>query len=366
MMTPEVSVIIPTYNRSSYLRQAVESVLRQTFTDFEAIVVDDGSTDGTGTMIKTLNDSRIRYEYQTNQGRSVARNNGVDLSQGLYIAFLDDDDLFLPNKLQIQVNALRENPDVGSVASGFTYIDECNRLIHIARPWLLSHELTVHGFLYEPALLHLASTLFRRDSLSNLGKCFDHSFHLGEDTDFFLRMFLSGIKISWMPTIVASYRLHETGTMSQTEANAYSHAVKRLLDKFFRHPGISQELLLERERIYAFHQIVSACRAYGFCQTSYAQQLLEGVLEEFPEWEETTFLDLVSRCAGFPQNDPRSFINFVFDHLPPGLSHLEKHRKECFRRFLQRVAKAGSYGEGPLKELASKQISDPERIRIGE
>ena len=98
-----VSVIIPTYNRAHLVTGAIESVLAQTFTDYEIIVVDDGSTDATGEVLSQRYGDRIRYLYQANAGRSVTRNRGVDLAKGEYVAFLDSDDLWLPQKLERMV-----------------------------------------------------------------------------------------------------------------------------------------------------------------------------------------------------------------------------------------------------------------------
>lgn len=93
------SIVIPAFNRETLLRRAILSCLAQSFADFEIIVVDDGSTDGTARMIKEVSDSRIRYVYQENAGAARARNHGADISRGRYIAFLDSDDEFLPGKL---------------------------------------------------------------------------------------------------------------------------------------------------------------------------------------------------------------------------------------------------------------------------
>lgn len=101
--TPFFSVIIPTYNRSKAVVQAVESVLKQTYTNFEVLVIDDGSTDDTSTVTKTLSkqDKRIVYIFQENQERSAARNNGVAIAKGEFVCFLDSDDAFLPNHLAL-------------------------------------------------------------------------------------------------------------------------------------------------------------------------------------------------------------------------------------------------------------------------
>lgn len=111
---PLVSIIIPTYNRSKLLRQAVASVLAQTYQKFELIIVDDGSTDDTKSVIEAIADDRIRYIWQENQQRCAARNTGIAAAQGEYLAFLDSDDLWLPRKLELQLSAIDRHPDISA------------------------------------------------------------------------------------------------------------------------------------------------------------------------------------------------------------------------------------------------------------
>lgn len=111
---PLVSIIIPTYNRSKLLRQAIASVLAQTYQDFELIIVDDGSTDDTKSVIEAIPDDRIRYIWQENQQRCAARNTGIAAAQGEYLAFLDSDDLWLPRKLELQLDAIDRYPDISA------------------------------------------------------------------------------------------------------------------------------------------------------------------------------------------------------------------------------------------------------------
>ena len=107
--TDLVSVIIPTYNRANLIKRSVESVLNQTYKNLELIIVDDGSTDNTKEVIDSINDDRIVYIKQENQGACAARNKGIDAAKGKYIAFHDSDDVWHLNKLELQINALKQN-----------------------------------------------------------------------------------------------------------------------------------------------------------------------------------------------------------------------------------------------------------------
>jgi glycosyltransferase involved in cell wall biosynthesis len=120
---PKVSIVIPTYNAMKYLPTTVESVLHQTFTDFEVLIINDGSSDGVEEWVSGLTDRRIRLISQANQGLPGARNTGITQAQGKYIAFLDADDLWEPTKLEKQVRCLDEQPEVGVVYTWSRLID---------------------------------------------------------------------------------------------------------------------------------------------------------------------------------------------------------------------------------------------------
>jgi len=109
-----VSVIIPTYNRSNLVKEAIESVLQQTYTDLEVLVVDDGSTDDTRSFVKQIQDSRVKYYYKDKGGQSSARNLGLMKAKGKYIAYLDEDDLWPPNYLETVLHQLNANKDYGA------------------------------------------------------------------------------------------------------------------------------------------------------------------------------------------------------------------------------------------------------------
>src|SRR3972149_1612026 len=123
MTTPKVSVIIPTYNRASFLLQAIDSVLQQTLSDFEIIGVDDGSTDDTEAVVKVYGD-QVRYVWTPNGGVAHARNGGMQHARGTYLTFLDSDDLLYPYALELQTQLLGRFPDVSMVCAEMTGFDD--------------------------------------------------------------------------------------------------------------------------------------------------------------------------------------------------------------------------------------------------
>ena len=128
---PRVSVVIPTYNRARFVREAIESVLRQTYRDFELIVVDDGSTDNTKEMIDSIKDPRIRYIYQKNRGVSGAFNTGILASTAEYVALLASDNIMLEEALQKYIAFLDQHPEVGFCHGQFSTMDGSGRPLRL-------------------------------------------------------------------------------------------------------------------------------------------------------------------------------------------------------------------------------------------
>jgi glycosyltransferase involved in cell wall biosynthesis len=138
---PKVSVIIPAYNAMTYLPETLESVLNQTFTDFEVLIINDGSCDGVDEWASHIQDSRVRLISQANQGLPGARNTGIWHSKGEYLAFLDADDIWESSKLEKQVKCLDKNLNVGMVSSWISTIDPNGNLINIYRNYKSGNEL---------------------------------------------------------------------------------------------------------------------------------------------------------------------------------------------------------------------------------
>lgn len=130
MLKQLISIVIPTYNRSAFIRDTIQSVLEQTVNHFEIIVADDGSTDNTESIVKSFSDSRIQYYWFKNRGYPAhPRNRGIKLSKGEYIAFLDSDDLWLPNHLELCIKALEREKDAGGVFTDYFKLYYGNKLI---------------------------------------------------------------------------------------------------------------------------------------------------------------------------------------------------------------------------------------------
>jgi glycosyltransferase involved in cell wall biosynthesis len=123
MSTPTFSIVIPTYNRAGFIKRTIESVLEQTFSDFEIIVVDDGSTDGTDEVVRSIHDERIIYHYKFNEERAVARNTGVQLARGKYVTFLDSDDLLYPHHLETALDVMKKYGEPEFFHLGYEFKD---------------------------------------------------------------------------------------------------------------------------------------------------------------------------------------------------------------------------------------------------
>jgi len=124
MTNPFVSIIIPTYNRALYIGKAIDSVLAQTYQDWELIIWNDGSTDETEQIVKSYKDPRIRYYYEVNHGKCYALNNSISLSKGKWIAILDDDDQWRHDKLEMQVRVVNKYPQIDVLFTNYSNLNE--------------------------------------------------------------------------------------------------------------------------------------------------------------------------------------------------------------------------------------------------
>jgi glycosyltransferase involved in cell wall biosynthesis len=179
------SVVIPTYNRAGFLKKAMDSVLGQSFGDFELIIVDDGSGDSTSALIEKCEDNRVRYFYQQNRGPASARNAGLKKERGEYIAFLDSDDWWLQNKLERSRGAIERYPEYS--------------VFHTQEKWFRNgrvlNQKKIHakpsGYIFEECLrlccVSMSTAVLKREVFETVG-FFDEDLPVCEDYDFWLRV----------------------------------------------------------------------------------------------------------------------------------------------------------------------------------
>jgi glycosyltransferase involved in cell wall biosynthesis len=212
---PLVSVVIPVFNGERFLGEAVESVLDQKYSAIEIIVVDDGSTDNTATVARSLPET-VRYLHQSNQGPAAARNRGIEQAQGSFIAFADADDLWPAGKLELQLPYLIEDSKIDIVLGRI-------------------QQVTVDGPTQSPDpafSVNLGSAVMRKSVFERIG-LFDETMRYSEDVDWFMRARESGAAIVTIDAVTLLYRQHEqnmTRGKSTSELNVLK-ALKKSLDR---------------------------------------------------------------------------------------------------------------------------------------
>jgi len=186
---PKISVIIPTYNRAHLLPRAIQSVLSQTYQDFELIVVDDGSTDNTEEVVKNFKDKRIRYiQHGKSKGAPAARNTGIKTAKGEYIAFQDSDDEWFPEKLEKQMKAFdNASSEVGVVYTGFWRITKNNKKIYKPFSWISQKEGDIHKGLLKRNFIATPSIVVAQECFKKAGM-FDENLLRLQDWELVLRL----------------------------------------------------------------------------------------------------------------------------------------------------------------------------------
>lgn len=226
-----ISVITPTYNRADFLPAAISSVLAQTYEDFELIVVDDGSSDDTRSVIKPfLEDKRVKYFYQENQGQSFARNYALAQSSGEFIAFLDSDDVWYPDKLEKQLRVFSAHPDSDIVHGDETQINERGKVVSLKNMRRYSGCITPQ--LLADNSVSITTALVKRRCFDEMGG-FDTSVSVADDYDLWLR-FSAKYRFYYEPGIVASYRVmaNQISSDKRRRFEANTFIIKRFLENY--------------------------------------------------------------------------------------------------------------------------------------
>lgn len=237
MSDPLVSVITASYNRSHYLPQTIESVLKQTYGNLEYILVDDGSTDDTKDVIKPYQeDRRFRYYFQANQGQSVARSFGLRVSKGEFLCFLDSDNLWEQDKIENQIEIFESHPDWDIVYGDIQHIDEGGNPLDI--PNMKRHSGQITEKLLFDNFVTFNTAMFRRECYLELGGL-DETIRRADDYEFWLR-YSTRFEFRYIPKVYAKYRVMRDQISANKEARL--EANRQIIEKFFeQYPEFSTD-----------------------------------------------------------------------------------------------------------------------------
>ncbi|MFH1088490.1 MAG: glycosyltransferase [Patescibacteria group bacterium] len=222
MKQPAISVLLSVFNGASYIEVAVESILHQTFRDFEFIIIDDGSTDETSKILDKFTDDRIvRLVNEKNLGLIKSLNKALAVAQGKFIARMDADDISLPDRFQKQLVYMREHPEIGVLGTAMIQVDERGRPISVLVP-PIKHELILWQTLFGCAIFH-ATTMMRRDDLVSVGGYNVNYLH-SEDLELWSRLF-QRTQFANLPEALYIRRLHRRSIISTQAGSQYRNGI---------------------------------------------------------------------------------------------------------------------------------------------
>jgi glycosyltransferase involved in cell wall biosynthesis len=315
-INPTISVIIPAYNQARYISTAIQSVLGQTYPHFELVVVDDGSTDETPRILSSIQDPRLRVVTQSNAGLSAARNTGLRESSAPLVTFLDADDYFFPDKLEVLWHYLEEHPEIGLVAGRVRYIDHLGNTIF--EPVESSTKLGLPDLLFQNPIC-VSGVLLWRKWLDRVG-VFDESLRACEDLDLWLRLASAGCQMAWVDYPVVAYRIHP-GQMTR-QAERMRKAIFTVLDKLFDQPKLPASLMAYNKIAYASGFVHAAAFEYLSGEVEKGRLDLAEAIRLDPTLKDDHYKRLLEFLVGWA-NDPRSadpanFLQRVVSTPPSG------------------------------------------------
>lgn len=289
---PAITVLMPTYNGAKHIRTAIDSVLSQTFSDFELLIVNDGSGDDTLKVINSYNDNRIRIvTNEVNIGITKSLNRGLKEARGEYIARLDDDDIALPERLQKQCNFLNTHQDVVLVGSFVEYIDKNGNPIRIRKtpikPRVIQYELIYANCFYHSALM------FRKEEILSIGG-YNEDFKHAQDYELFSRL-RDGYKLANIPEVLIQYRMNPDSIVASPASQEIVHAnalatIRKLVAQ---HTNVTDEefdvfinaiILKTPKRILSVKEIFRAHAIHKKIFSSYTSQHPQDRLLLFPHY----------------------------------------------------------------------------------
>jgi glycosyltransferase involved in cell wall biosynthesis len=288
---PLISVLMPAYNAEKYIGEAIESVLNQTFTDFELLIINDGSTDKTEEIIRSFNDKRIRYiKNETNLKLIATLNKGIDLAQGRYIARIDADDMCMPKRFEEQVDFLEKHPNY-ALCGSWAYLMNSKSEKTGRIKFIDNHNLLQISLLFSCPIIH--PSVMARTEIFKQFKYSHTALHI-EDLDLWIRIVNAGFKIANIPHFLIKYRWHDANISVENEA--FQTAKKFELLKPYIEELVEREISKEEFDLYTF-----SFRLYHF---GAGKNISTGDLQAEKQW----FEFLSQKNKKFNLNDFDAFL----------------------------------------------------------
>ena len=274
--TPRVTVLMTVYNGLPYLPQAIESVLNQTFTDFEFVIIDDASTDGSVACIRRYADPRIRlWCNERNLGQASSLNTGLTLSRAPYIARMDQDDICLPDRLRQQVNLLEARPDIAAVGTLMYWLRANGDIVGVVGLKMHNCGAFLGTLLSTASPLGHSTVMYRRDIVADAGG-YDVSFAPCEDYELWCRLALRGYRASVIPEPLVMLRIHGQ-QQSITRSALQRQHVRRAHERFVTTWCQPNQARLVSSLLQLNEAFWEECRSQGAVWT--VLQALDGTLD---------------------------------------------------------------------------------------
>ena len=319
MNTPTFSVIVAAYMAADYLGNAIRSVLSQTFVDFELIIVNDASPDDTTKVVEEFSDTRLRYLVHTqNRGLPATRNTGIRASSGKYIAFLDHDDEYLPEKLAAHYDYLEKHPDVGVTYNSRFEVAQSTKIVRAM--WIAPEKVTlcdlVLGYPFSPS-----DVVIRREWLLQIGLLDESNVFHGEDLNTNCRLALVGCRFARVNRILNYRRNHPSRIRKNLDASL--HNVFRNLEAIFNDPQCPKEVVKLRNIAFAENYLVWSYWAFLQKQGGLGQDYFRRAIQLDPTIimnKARKYLEfLVWHCVVEESDNFPEIISKVFHQLPQEL-----------------------------------------------
>ena len=250
-INPPITVLMPVYNSEAFLNAAIESVLNQTFTNFEFLIVNDGSTDSSLDIITSYKDKRIKIKNNNqNTGITKSLNMGLNLAKGIYIARMDADDISRKDRLEIQYNYITKNPDTVLVGSWVTIINNKGQKLNEAH--FNCHFSDIFGHMFLGNQFAHSSVFFKKDVINNIGG-YDNSFKSAQDYDLWFRVLEKKYKAANIPEFLVDYRDHNDNISNIKKSNQEYYAclsIKNAYNNIFNKKITIKNISLIRKYIF--------------------------------------------------------------------------------------------------------------------